>query len=291
METPLATLTHALRNHLDDNPQRRPVGGMSLFHCSAPQSLRAVPLHQPTAVLIVSGNKEALLGTRTLTIESGELLLPAGATLELANRPGNGTFLSIAVGFSSEAVEQFRRHYASPLRAWANPPLWHANAPATFLQALTQWFDWCRHHPLDNLLIQHRQTELLLLLAQAGLAGNLLLAEQPSWRQRVYQLLNLDLARPWQAAEVSRRLGIGQSTLRRLLADEGSGFRELLEEARLVAGLALLQETFWPVGQVAAAVGYQSQSRFSERFKQRFGLTPLELRQTRLSVCGEPLSA
>jgi transcriptional regulator GlxA family with amidase domain len=51
----------------------------------------------------------------------------------------------------------------------------------------------------------------------------------------------------------------------------------------MVAALALLQETFWPVGQVAAAVGYISHSRFSERFKRRFGLSPTELKKTRES--------
>jgi AraC-like DNA-binding protein len=127
-------------------------------------------------------------------------------------------------------------------------------------------------------------------LSRAGSAGNLLLNREASWRERVAQLVSLEPAREWEAAEVCRRLAIGESTLRRRLQEEGTGFREVMEETRLVAGLALLQETFWPVGQVALAVGYRSQSRFSERFKLRFGLTPSELKRTRMSGSGEKVS-
>ncbi|GAB6042996.1 helix-turn-helix transcriptional regulator [Endothiovibrio diazotrophicus] len=104
------------------------------------------------------------------------------------------------------------------------------------------------------------------------------------------RLRALDPAREWEAGEVSRRLNLGDSTLRRRLQEEGSGFREVLEEVRMVAGLALLQETFWPVGRVAEAVGYRSHSRFSERFKLRFGLTPAELKRSRESENGEMAS-
>lgn len=38
------------------------------------------------------------------------------------------------------------------------------------------------------------------------------------------------------------------------------------------------------------AVGYQSQSRFGERFKRRFGLTPSALRRTRMNDPGESLT-
>ncbi|MFV2058954.1 MAG: helix-turn-helix transcriptional regulator, partial [Thiohalomonadales bacterium] len=76
------------------------------------------------------------------------------------------------------------------------------------------------------------------------------------------------------------RLGVSESSLRRKLQSEQTGFRELLEEARLSHGLYLLLETVHPIGQVADAVGYQSQSRFGERFKRRFGMTPTELRRT-----------
>ena len=45
--------------------------------------------------------------------------------------------------------------------------------------------------------------------------------------------------------------------------------------------LTLVQESPWSIGRIADAVGYRSQSRFGERFKLRFGMTPSALRLTR----------
>lgn len=290
----LHRLRAQLLAHLDDDPRRRPLGGAGLFHSRAPQQLHAVPLRQPTLVLVLSGEKRLALGHRHLDIGAGELLLaPADSTVSLGNHPDprSGTYLAVAIGFSDAAIDLFRRQYAAPLNARASAPLWHARAPEPLLTALEQWCDWCRRATPDPLLATHRHAEFLLLLARAGLAGNLLLGGETTLHRRVYELLLLDPSHDWQAREVSARLGVGESSLRRLLAAEGSGFRELLEEARLVSALALLQETFWPVSQVAATVGYRSASRFSARFRARFGVTPAALRQTRVSVAGAALSA
>jgi AraC-like DNA-binding protein len=191
------------------------------------------------------------------------------------------------MAFPQASIEQFRRGYGTEIPDHTQP-LWSASAPMDMVAAMAQWVEWCTSfsnmgHPVDPTLARHRQVEILMLLARAGIAGNLLLDREAGWRERVAQLITLDPARDWSAGEVCRRLSVGESTLRRHLNAEGVSFRQLLEESRMVAALALLQETFWPVGQVAEAVGYNSHSRFSERFKRRFGLSPVELKQTRES--------
>jgi AraC-like DNA-binding protein len=289
-----ARLRNELLTHLDNNPSRRPLGGVGLFHSRAPQALHEVPLRQPTMVLILSGQKQLTLGSQQLTINSTQLLLaPAHTTVTLGNHPDplSGNYLSLVVGFSDAAMDFFRRHYASTLKLHRTAPLWHAQAPAPLITALQQWCDWCRNQTPDPLLTMHRHAELLLLLARAGLAGNLLLSTAADWRQRVYELIMTNPAHDWRVSEISHRLGVGESTLRRRLATEQSGFREVLEDTRLVTALSLLQETFWPITHVAEAVGYQSSSRFSARFRERFGITPSALRRTRLSVSGQSESA
>lgn len=47
-----------------------------------------------------------------------------------------------------------------------------------------------------------------------------------------------------------------------------------------MSGLTLVQETRMTICQVADAVGYRSQSRFTDRFKERFGVTPTALRRS-----------
>jgi AraC-like DNA-binding protein len=276
--------THLI-THLSSDAQRTPLGGVGIFHCRQPQALRNVPIHQAIAVLVVSGRKIIALGERRIKIQPGELLLlPGGCSVEVGNHPGTQgePYLGLAIAFPQASIEQFRRDYGAEL-ADHTQPLWRASAPMDMVAAMAQWVEWCMHHPVDPILARHRQVEILMLLARAGIAGNLLLDREASWRERVVQFISLDPARDWSAGEVCRRLGVGESTLRRHLNEEGVGFRQLLEESRMVTALALLQETFWPVGQVADAVGYRSHSRFSERFKRRFGLSPFELKKTRES--------
>jgi AraC-like DNA-binding protein len=204
--------------------------------------------------------------------------------VEVGNHPGQlgEPYLGLAMSFPQATVEQFRRSYGTQIPEHAQPH-WRAQAPKEMVAAMAQWVDWCIHYPLDPTLIRHRQVEILMLLARAGMASNLLIDRESAWSEQVAQLISHDPAKEWSSAMVCQLLGIGESTLRRHLNKEGVGFRQLLEECRMVASLALLQETFWPVGQIAEAVGYNSHSRFSERFKRRFGLSPIELKKTRES--------
>lgn len=288
---PLQTLQHELLSHVNPDPERGPLGGVGLFHCRTPQRLREVPIAAPTFVLVVSGHKELKLGARRLTVRAGELLLlPGGVSTWIGNLPAAGgqPYLALAVSLSANVLAAFRREH-SEVAARQIEPCWSAAAPAPLVGAMAQWVAWCRHYGSDPAMQASRQREFLWLLARDGLAGNLLLERGP-WRARVLGLISPDLAHTWEMGEVCVRLGTSEASLRRRLQEEGSGFRRLLEEARLGAALALMQDTFWPIARIAAEVGYASPSRFAERFKARFGLTPSELRATRVSASGEAVS-
>ena len=75
---------------------------------------------------------------------------------------------------------------------------------------------------------------------------------------------------------------MSESTLRRKLKAEGTSLQEIKDQSRLGLGLHLLQTTQDPITLIAEKCGYQSQSRFTNRFKGRFGLTPSELRKTKM---------
>ncbi len=289
----LANLRNLILHHLSGNPERGPLGGANIFHARSPQHLRAVPLHAPAVGLILSGRKELRIGSTDSTLRPGQIMLwPSNCDIHFSNYPdgAEGVYLALIFAFAPRAIEHFTRHYGSQSNALEKPPVWSADVPGSVLLAMTQWVELCMEGPVDGDIMHHRQVELLLLLANHGLAGNLLVSRQGAWRQRVAHLLSLDPARRWEASDVSSRLGCAESSLRRHLHGEGSSFRDLLEEVRLVAGLALLQETFWPIARVAAEVGYDSHSRFSERFRMRFGMTPSELKRTRMSDSGEEMS-
>ncbi|WP_084683746.1 helix-turn-helix domain-containing protein [Psychromonas hadalis] len=51
----------------------------------------------------------------------------------------------------------------------------------------------------------------------------------------------------------------------------------------MITGIHLLQTTHFSIGLISEKCGYQSQSRFTDRFKTLFGLTPSELRKTKMA--------
>lgn len=259
--------------------------GLGLYRCWGPQEIRDVTMPEASVLLVLRGRKQLATASRAWDAGFGEILLvPAGETFWLGNYPDSAgaSYRGVAIRFSNEVIDLFRQFYGQEVAVEDSPSRWHAAAPADFLEALGQWIEWCvQHHP-DRPIARHRRIELLLLLARAGLAGNLLLTRHPSWSRRVTDLFLLDPGRAWRMEEVGGRLGVSESTLRRHLQEEGQRFRSLLEEVRLMSGLTLIQESPWAIGRIADAVGYRSQSRFSERFKLRFGLTPSDLRHTRL---------
>ena len=270
--------------HVDDNPQRQPLGGMGIFHCHSIQKLREIPIYYPSIVLVLSGNKQIILNEQEQKIPAGNiLLLPAEFSLWMENQPDTqqGVFLSLAISFSPQVLDSFYKIYPQQITSSKTQIIWQAKAPENVLLAMQQWFQWCQQHPIDDTIATHRQLEILLLLAQAGLVNNLLYAKHPQWKTRVAQIINMNLSHAWKIQEIAEKLNVSESTLRRHLQNESSNFREILEENRLVAGLSLLQETHWTIQQIAQVVGYQSQSRFCDRFKQRFGMTPSALKKTR----------
>ena len=83
-----------------------------------------------------------------------------------------------------------------------------------------------------------------------------------------------------QRAEVAASLGLHPRTLQRRLADEGTTFEQVKDEAHRALALRLLQETSLPGGQVAAILGYSEQAAFTRACKRWFGQTPTQVRAT-----------
>ncbi len=79
--------------------------------------------------------------------------------------------------------------------------------------------------------------------------------------------------------EVSRKLGVSERSLDRLLAREGVRFSELAEVRRLDRAKALLRAGR-TVEDVAAAVGYSDARSFRRAFQRGAGLSPIAFKQT-----------
>ncbi|CAH7076808.1 hypothetical protein VCHA43P273_10482 [Vibrio chagasii] len=73
---------------------------------------------------------------------------------------------------------------------------------------------------------------------------------------------------------------MSSATTIRTFKREGTQFSEVLTEVRLDHALYLMQSGYSNVAQLALACGYQSEGRFSQRFKDKFGLTPSDYFKT-----------
>lgn len=125
--------------------------------------------------------------------------------------------------------------------------------------------------------------ELLLAICLAG-GGRGLLRGPAELAPRVNRLLGTDLT--LGAAELSRRLAMVNRPCAGIWRTKGTALRELREHCRLERALALVQTSSLPIGQVAEACDYASASRFSARFRSRFGCTPQPAGYTLALVAG-----
>jgi AraC-like DNA-binding protein len=125
----------------------------------------------------------------------------------------------------------------------------------------------------------HRMLELLMVL-DAQDAFSPPGADIPlSWRLR--KMMNSDPSYKWRISDMTRAVGMSESTLRRRLADEKMNVAELITDVRMSHALALLQSTDMTVTRIASEAGYDCVSRFTARFRHRFGFTPSSVRGQR----------
>lgn len=83
-----------------------------------------------------------------------------------------------------------------------------------------------------------------------------------------------DLGRPWDMAQWAAWAGLSERSLgRHFTAECGLGFAQWRQRGRLLRALEWLAQG-QPVGEVAAALGYETTSAFIAVFRREFGTTP-----------------
>jgi AraC-like DNA-binding protein len=123
---------------------------------------------------------------------------------------------------------------------------------------------------------RHRLQEVLLLLAERG--HRFLPVEQLGWDERVRRLVAQRPDADWTVEALAAAFHASPSTLRRRLEGSALTLAALVREVRLETALTLLQTTRLPVGEIAQRCGWESHSRFSAAFQERWGFAPSVLR-------------
>lgn len=137
---------------------------------------------------------------------------------------------------------------------------------------------WLARSATNDSVIAEQGSVLLL----ASLAGK----HDAQRNDRALALAAIDafidrhLAHPLQVADLARLAGLSVAHLHaRLLEETGLTPMEYVRRRRLRHAEALLQGTRLPVGEIAARVGYTSQSAFTAALMRLRGYTPRTLRR------------
>ena len=105
-------------------------------------------------------------------------------------------------------------------------------------------------------------------------------AEQLAAARGVHDLLTEDLSRRVTIEELSRRFLMNPSTLKEVFkAVYGQSIAAHIREHRMERAAELLRGTDESVARIAAAVGYESASKFSAEFRKARGQLPTEYRK------------
>lgn len=231
--------------------------------------LRAVAFDVPTLMVVLSGSKRLGRPPAALSCRAGQFLMvhTAGAR-DVENQPIAGTpYRAWAVPFSWRLV--------GIARSLLMPAIQPEGPPATIGATAAL------ERPIRELLSLRgdsrgferdlRVLGLLVALARMG-HSRFLGASDPSLAARIRALVAAEPGRSWSSSVLERRLAVSGATLRRRLAAAGTSLREVVREARLQHGLALLQTTRLPIKAVAFASGYRSATSFSRNLAARYGV-------------------
>lgn len=269
----------SLQSGMDPNGKTK-VGPLGVISCGNTVHLRHVPFYEPCVILVLGGRKTLFAPGRQIACDAGTFIaVPAGSAVDLRNEPDarSGRYRALILPFGRDLLA--RACGARGLRGErlrARPEILTMDCDEQLRGAVLHYLD----PAADGKLLEHRLMEILLILLnrEPRLAAYAL--DGTSWADKVRLVVATDLARAWSIRLVCGRLAASESTLRRHLRDEKTGFREILQEQRLASALMQLLQTSLPVSRIALDCGYQSVSRFSTNFRRRFGVSPSQVQDT-----------
>ncbi len=257
------------------------IGTISLLIQHSELFIHDVYINKPQLILVQNGSLSITNQEQQFSLQAGEMLvLNSGQTLSLTHHlSDNGPFSCAIMAWDHQLLSDAGLHatgFSAPLLSVETLQV-IPHIPVAFKQSFTDTHSailW--HHGLPAPITRHRMLEQLLWLSHLGVRYSLQHSE--SMAQRVRELLTDNLHKSFTAAEVAEQLMMNEVMLRRRLAAEDCVLRNLMIDVRMTQALRLLQCTDLAISNIAHQVGYESGSRFAERFRKRFGFAPTAIR-------------
>jgi len=254
---------------------------VSAFVARRTETIQSINMPVAGLLVVLEGVKRLGWAGRTFSYLPGQAFaLPTRAYVDVVNEPDprTGVYRALFLGFSTELLTEARRrwstlaagHVAVDPTVLINPAL--ASAILHTSEALAGGIAVsCR-------VTEQRILEVLLLMAESGAAPLRPDIKSGSISDAVRSLVRDRPGHAWSAASIAAELCKSEPTMRRLLRQEGSSFRQIVAEERMRAARLVLLSGNSTVAEAAAVAGYDSLSHFSKRFHETFGCMPSQCR-------------
>jgi AraC-like DNA-binding protein len=214
-------------------------------------------------------------------IEAGQwLMLPAHQAFWVQSEPDDEGYLAHMLTFSQADLNDFYRSLPWDERVGASARVASCIGSHNRLDEAWQRLLGSVAREESPWLQRHLLQEVWWVLALMHTLAPWVDPSVGVWTQRTQSLLMSQPSGDWPQERVATHFGMSVPTLRRHLAQEGQSFRRVLDDIRMNHALTHVQTTRRNIEDIAHACGYASASRFSQRFRDRFGLTPRALRKT-----------
>lgn len=98
-----------------------------------------------------------------------------------------------------------------------------------------------------------------------------------SYTEKIINIISEDLSYEWTIKDISKRLYIGTSSLRKKLETEKTSFTRILTKTRMEHAINLLTTTNLNINTISNKLGYKTTSYFIKKFKEYYKSTPKKL--------------
>ncbi len=246
---------------------------VSFYKAKQLQALRNLRIHSACIIQILSGSKRLFYKNDVTNLSSSAYLLcSASASLSFENLPQMGYFQSRVFSFycipDKAMLELSRKTELS-----SDVPIVPRDKNIDISLEALSCYDL-------NKMSEASQINLVMALyqqlAEIGVLHALFPEDELSFSSKVANYLAASPEQEHSLESVAEKFATSRATMIRRLAKENLRYRDLLAEVRLSYALKLMQEGVSEVSVLAHRCGYQSESRFSQRFVGKFGVTPKE---------------
>lgn len=243
------------------------------------QHIFNVPIVKPLLICVLKGSK-TIGSQQPISCDAGQFIFLSGSPdVDMRNIPGNEEYCALLIEF------EFSDFACFPVSKKKSGAFLQGTLDSALQKTLLQFVEWSAFAPAAMWSL--RRQEILQLIDYSGYPQIREIAEPAGLSHKLHSLISRDINKNWQAADFASAFAMSESTLRRKLMAEATTVQAIKDKARLAYGLHLVQSSTVPVSQIAAQCGYQSQSRFTDKFRQFFGITPSSLRKTQMHDLGE----